>query len=152
MNRMPNRMAELTQNSLPLDTKHIQAADPKFRKLIFVRYLDHVMYNRTSALSLKPQTREAVGWLVYECIDYVTLVYDRDADPPTLLGGDPKASGLVLLKSDIIALERLRVKAGISHENSKRFLNSTNPTSKAEYAFRPSERKTLKNKGEEKPK
>ena len=79
----------------------------EFKGLIFVRYVDHVLYNRSSALAMKPQIREAVGWLVYECEQYVTLSWDRDAEPPTLHGGDPKASGLVLLKSEILELKRL---------------------------------------------
>jgi hypothetical protein len=76
-------------------------------KLVFVRYLDHVLYNRASALAMKPQTREAVGWLVYECEGYLILAWDRDAGPPTLKGGDAKASGLVLLRGDIVELKRL---------------------------------------------
>jgi hypothetical protein len=76
-------------------------------KLIFVRYLDYVLYNRASALAMKPQSREAVGWLVYECEQYITLTWDRDAEPPTLKGGDPKASGLVLLKSDVLEMKKL---------------------------------------------
>ena len=79
----------------------------KFKGLIFVRYLDHVLYNRNSALAMKPQIREAVGWIVYECEQYMTLTWDRDAGPPTLHGGDPKASGLVLLKSDILEMKRI---------------------------------------------
>lgn len=75
--------------------------------LIYVRYVDHVVYNRSSALAMKPQIREAVGWLVYDCQDYVTLAWDRDAEPPTLRGGDPKASGLVLLKSDVLELKKI---------------------------------------------
>lgn len=43
--------------------------------LIFVRYLDQVLYNRASSLAMKPQVREAVGWLVYECEAYVTLTW-----------------------------------------------------------------------------
>ena len=35
-----------------------------------------------------------------KCDEYVTLKWDRDAGPPTLKGGDSKASGLVLLCSD----------------------------------------------------
>ncbi len=116
----------------------------EFKGLIFVRYLDHVSYNRCSALVMSPQLREAVGWLVYECNDYLTLSWDRDAGPPTLHGGDPKASGLVLLKSDIIALEHLKVEAQISHGTVDRVLNSLQPNVKGEYAFRPSERKTQK--------
>jgi hypothetical protein len=76
-------------------------------ELIFVRYLDHVLYNRTSALTVKPQAREAVGWLVYQCEQYIILSWDRDAEPPTLKGGDPKASGLVLLRSDISELKKI---------------------------------------------
>ncbi len=47
---------------------------------------------------MQPQIREAVGWLVYECELYIIVSWDRDAGPPTLHGGDPKASGLVLAK------------------------------------------------------
>ena len=124
-----------------------------FMTIVFVRYLDHVLYNRTSALAMKPQTRETIGWLIYECELYIIITWDRDADPPTLHGGDAKASGLVLLKSDIIALEKLAVKTKISHENSNWVLNSPERTVKDEYAFRPSERKThsLNPKGEKKP-
>ena len=55
---------------------------------------------------MQPQIREAVGWLVYDCELYIILSWDRDAEPPTLHGGDPKASGLVLLKSDILELQK----------------------------------------------
>jgi hypothetical protein len=76
-------------------------------KLIYVRYLDHVLFSRCSALTMQPQVREAVGWLVYECEQYVTLCWDRDAEPPTLKRGDSKASGLVLLKTDILEMKKL---------------------------------------------
>ena len=111
-------------------------------QLIHVHYADHVLYNRAQALAMQPQIREAIGWLIYECDRYITLCWDKDAEPPTLHGGDPKASGLVLLKSDIIALERLKVKAHISHGPVERVLNSPQPIVKDEFAFRPSERKT----------
>ena len=36
--------------------------------LIFVQIpLDHVAFNRNFAFAMKPQVREAVGWLIYEC-------------------------------------------------------------------------------------
>jgi chemotaxis signal transduction protein len=103
------------------------------QRLVFVRYVDHVFYNRSSAIAMQPQVREAVGWLVYECDRYVTISWDRDAEPPTLRGGDPKASGLVLLKADIISLVRL---------TSELILKSKDDKQEGEYAFRPSERKT----------
>jgi hypothetical protein len=112
------------------------------QQLIFVRYLDHVLYNRNSAVAMKPQTREAVGWLVYDCELYLILSWDRDAEPPTLHGGDPKASGLVLLKSDILDLQRLKVNLQLLPENYELNLKSKRSIQEVEYAFRPSERKT----------
>ena len=87
-------------------TEQLAVSDRVFEGLIFVRYLDHVVYSRVEACVLSPQVREAVGWLVYECDTYLTLAYDRDCGPPTLRGGDAKASGLVILKSDVVELKR----------------------------------------------
>jgi hypothetical protein len=75
--------------------------------VVYVRYGDHVFFNRGDPILMKPQVREAVGWLVYNCEDYIIISWDRDADPPTLKGGDQKASGLVLLRSDILELRTL---------------------------------------------
>jgi hypothetical protein len=100
----------------------IMNKDSVLQELVFVRYVDHVLYNRASALAMQPQIREAVGWLIYECPDYLTLSWDRDAGPPTLHGGDPKASGLVLLKSDILELKKLPLQ-----KNSEWLLNADIP-------------------------
>ncbi len=81
------------------------------QQLIVVRYLDHVLYNRTSAAAMKPQAREAIDWLLYDCELYIILTWDRDTEPPSLHGGDLKASGLVLLKSDILDLQLLKASA-----------------------------------------
>ena len=75
--------------------------------LVYVRYRDHVLFHRGDPATMKPQVREAVGWLVRDCQDYVIICWDRDAEPPTLKGGDPKASGLVILRSDILELRFL---------------------------------------------
>lgn len=120
--------------------------DASLKGLIFVRYVDHVLYHRTSALAIQPQIRQAVGWLIYECEQYVTLAWDHDAEPPTLKGGDPKASGLVLLKSDILELKRLNVYSLPLQKNSEWLLNSTEPTVKDEYALQTEKRKTPRNK------
>jgi hypothetical protein len=104
-----------------------------FEKVVFVRYIDHVMYNRTSALTMQPQVREAVGWLVYEAENYIIISYDRDAGPPTLHGGDPKASGLVLLNSDILRMVSFWPELNLKSKHDKQ---------ETEYAFRPTERKT----------
>jgi hypothetical protein len=75
--------------------------------LVYIKYRDHVLYHRALPRNLKPPVRECVGWLVYAGEDYITICWDRDVDPPTLKGGDPQASGLVLLRSDILELRRL---------------------------------------------
>ena len=76
-------------------------------KVVSVRYMDHVLFHRGDPLAMKPQVREAIGRLVYECAEYIILVWDRDGGPPTLKGGDPKASGLVILRSAIIEIEEI---------------------------------------------
>ena len=114
----------------------------EFKGLIVVRYLDHVLFNRSSALVMKPQVREAVGWLVYECEQYVTLTWDHDAEPPTLKGGDPKDSGLVLLKSDICEFKKLEICAKPLQNNCYCHLNSATANINSEYALKPIERKT----------
>jgi len=78
-----------------------------FKNMVYVQYLDHVVFSRVDPLIMSPQTRETVGWLVYECDQYVTIKYDQDTAPPTLKGGDQKASGLVLLKSTILEMKKL---------------------------------------------
>ncbi len=113
--------------------------NPAFEKVVFVQYRDHVMYNRSSALLMQPQVREAVGWLIYEAESYIIISYDRDAGPPTLHGGDPKASGLVLLKSDVLRM----VPFSMEHQRSSELnLKSKHDKQDSEYAFRPTERKT----------
>jgi hypothetical protein len=117
--------------------------------VVYVRYLDHVFFSRCEPLLIKPQVREALGWLVYDCEKYVTLCWDRDAGPPTIKGGDPKASGLVLLKSDMLEFKKLEISSLPLQENQYCHLNSPEPISNSECALQPTERKTRnKQKGE----
>ncbi|MCL2477816.1 hypothetical protein [Candidatus Bathycorpusculum sp.] len=79
----------------------------EFTGLVYVQYVDHVVFHRAVAEDMGPQIRETVGWLISETEVCVTICYDRDTAPPTLRGGDAKASGLVLLKSAILVLKKL---------------------------------------------
>jgi len=79
----------------------------KIEHVVYVRYRDHVLYHRGDPTLMKPQVRECVGWLVHDCADYIVLSWDRDAGPPSLRGGDPKASGLAVLRSDILEIKRV---------------------------------------------
>lgn len=76
--------------------------------LVYVCYRDHVLYHRGDPQAMKPHVRETVGWLVYDCEEYIIVCWDRDAEPPTLNGGDLKASGLVILKSDILEYKKVK--------------------------------------------
>jgi hypothetical protein len=119
-----------------------------FQWLVFVKYLDHVLYNRTSALTMQPQVRQAVGWLVYECSLYITIAWDSDAGTPTLHEGDQKASGMVLLKSDIIELEKIEVNELPLQKTSECHLNSQSTKVNIEYALQPKEAKNSHRKRE----
>ncbi len=74
---------------------------------IYMRYRDHVLYHMSNPDLMTPQTRECIGWLVDKKPDYVVIAWDRDCGPPTLKGGDSKASGLVVLRSDILEMKRV---------------------------------------------
>jgi hypothetical protein len=77
------------------------------------------------------------------------LTWDKDAGPPTLKGGDPKASGLVLLKSNILRLVTFFPEPLPPQKSSNWSLNRKQSIQEDEYAFRPSERKT-QSKGDRK--
>jgi hypothetical protein len=99
---------------------------------------------------MQPQTREAVGWIIYDAESYIIISWDRDAGPPTLHGGDSKASGLVLLKSDVL---RMVAFSPEQQRNCELNLKSKQHKQDSEYAFRPTERKirSPKSKGEKQP-
>ena len=79
----------------------------EFRGIVFVRYIDHVAFGKGLTIC-HPTPSKGNYWVdVYENNQYITIVNDRESGPPTLKGGDPKASGLVLLKSDILELKKL---------------------------------------------
>jgi len=95
----------IAEQASPRHVVHARSLKPG--PIVYVRYRDHVLYHRSDPLSLAPAFRETMGWLVYDCADYIIVCWDRDAGPPTLRGGDPKASGLVILRTDIQEMKRL---------------------------------------------
>ncbi len=75
--------------------------------LVHIRYKDHVLYHRMDPLILEPQVRECVGWLLRDERDFIVVAWDREAGPVSLNKGDAGASGLVILRSDILGLKSL---------------------------------------------
>jgi len=56
---------------------------------------------------VRPCLRETVGWLVRESPEAVLILWDRCAEPHPQMREEPNASGLVLLRSDIVSIRRL---------------------------------------------
>ena len=75
--------------------------------VIYIRYRDHVLFHMAEPITMSPQTRECLGWLVDQRPDYVIISWDRNCEPPTLKGGDSKAGGLVILSSDILEMRKV---------------------------------------------
>jgi len=82
-------ISETVENEMINSGRHkVDDSMAKPESLVYVRYQDHVLYHRGDPITMKPQTRECVGWLVYEGHDYVIICWDRDAGALTLKGGD----------------------------------------------------------------
>lgn len=96
-------------SSIMATSTHLSLKLPKPGDMIHVRYWDHLRFNHPNPETLMPVMREAVGWLVYQCPEYVIVSLDRSADPPRLKGGDPNVLGHVLLRAEILELRKLDV-------------------------------------------
>ena len=68
--------------------------------IIYIRYLDHVLFKKCNHSDMKPSVREVVGWVVLETTDAMYICCDRSVNP--LPFEKPSESGLVILKSDVL--------------------------------------------------
>jgi hypothetical protein len=75
--------------------------------LVYVRYQDHVLFRDMNPETVKPFTRECVGWLDYEDPECVRVVWERFAMPDPPNESKPKATGLVILKKAILELRKI---------------------------------------------
>jgi hypothetical protein len=75
--------------------------------LVYLRYLDHVLFRDMDPETAKPFTRECVGWLDYEDNKYVRLVWERFAMPDPPGESKPRATGLVILKKAVLEIRRI---------------------------------------------
>jgi len=74
------------------------------KNLVYVRYLDHVLFKYSSPFRYGPVEREAVGWLVKEDGEAVWIVADRGNVSSNQLDSD---CGLIILISDILEMRGL---------------------------------------------
>jgi hypothetical protein len=75
--------------------------------IVYVRYLDHVLFRNTDPCLLKPALRETIGWLHKENRKAIWLLWDRSVKPLPHERTPAKEAGLVLLKSDIVEMRKL---------------------------------------------
>jgi len=68
--------------------------------LMYVKYKDHVLFKKCDHSDMKPNVREAVGWLVLETNDAIHICCDRSVKP--LPYEKLSESGLLILKSDVL--------------------------------------------------
>jgi hypothetical protein len=84
--------------------------------LVYLRYLDHVLFKYSNPLQYRPVEREAVGWLVYQNDQAVWIVADRSTIPlEHELDSD---CGLVILRANILTMRGLDQNLGVKYHPS----------------------------------
>ena len=74
-------------------------------RLVYVKYVDHVLFRNADPSLLRPCVREVVGWLIRETDEVLYLCHDRAIEP--LPFEKPSESGLIILKSDILEKRKI---------------------------------------------
>jgi hypothetical protein len=77
--------------------------------LVFLRYLDHVLFKDVDPTVYRPWIRETVGWFDYEDSDHVRIVWERFAVPDPPNDSKIRATGLAILKKTILEMRRATV-------------------------------------------
>ena len=73
--------------------------------VVYIRYLDHVLYRNTPKTVEEAVERETIGWLTQETGKLFCVQNDRTLDKLPYTNGT--ASGLVLIKSCILEIRAL---------------------------------------------
>jgi len=77
------------------------------QEIVYVRYLDHVLFRNADHSLYKPAIRECVGWILKESGDAVWILWDRSVCRLLYERTLPIESGLVIVKSDILEMRKL---------------------------------------------
>jgi hypothetical protein len=72
--------------------------------VVYVRYLDHVLFKDAGLSAYRPFVREAVGWLDHEDDGFIRLVWERLAEPMPSGELKQRVTGVVILKSAILGV------------------------------------------------
>jgi len=74
--------------------------------LVYIRYKDHVLFQKSEFNLYSPVVREAVGWLVKENDEAVWIIWDRSVKSFPNEGIEAE-SGLVVLKDNVIEMRKI---------------------------------------------
>jgi hypothetical protein len=102
---------------------------------VYVRYKDHVLFKNVQQPVTDAVERETIGWVSKQTDELIIIEHDRTLPDPRITSG--RGSGVIILKSCIEEIRELPLQKNLNWH-----LNSQKPTTKTEYAFRPTERKT----------
>jgi hypothetical protein len=104
--------------------------------VVYIRYLDHVLYRNTPEILEDAAERETIGWLTQENKELLCIQHDRTTE--NLQNASGTASGLVLLKSCILEIRALPL------QNTSRWplISRNDIKGNAEYALQIAKRKT----------
>ncbi|MEM2588023.1 MAG: hypothetical protein QXV23_06975 [Candidatus Bathyarchaeia archaeon] len=79
--------------------------DNGLKRLVYIRYRDHVLFRNSNHSLLSPIVRETVGWIVRESDDALWILWDKSADKSEF----SFESGLIILRSDVLEKRNVRV-------------------------------------------
>jgi hypothetical protein len=74
--------------------------------LVYVRYLDHVLFKNSNHSSLSPVLRETVGFLTKQTNEAIWVLWDRSV-MKTPEEQPSSESGLIILRSDIKEIRKI---------------------------------------------
>lgn len=73
--------------------------------LVVIRYLDHVLFRNSDPALFNPVIRECVGWLMKENAHAIWILWDRSAQDLRHERTDPRESGLVIIKNNVLEMK-----------------------------------------------
>lgn len=75
-------------------------------RLIYVKYVDHVLFRNANPSQIKPIIREAIGWIVRENDEAIWICFDKQVNEFSYEKTD-YSSGLIILKNGILEIKKL---------------------------------------------
>ena len=104
--------------------------------VVYIRYLDHVLYRNTPEAVENAAERETIGWLTQENKELLCIQHDRTIE--NIQNASGTASGLVLLKSCILEIHALP----LQKLSNWHLISRNDITRNAESALQTAKRKT----------